>query len=640
MRAFLALLIFAAATPAVAAPVALFERYCVSCHDNADKKGDLSLEALKEFKDAKPETWALIREKLQLNQMPPKGKRQPSAEEKIELLTWLTTSLRAGGHHFNNKPDWPNYGNVIPHETLFGQPPHPAPATVARLWRLRPDDYDARFRGGIQPFSLVPGQQVSDFSAIYTVDESATEIVLRNAQQVVESWTQVETVGAEVKAKKGSSTQGVFLPILQSDREPSPKQFADGLQWVFRWALDRGPTDDELVRLRELYDRVSAVHGRLQGGRAVLTAPLLMPEAVYRLELGSGPLDAHGRRRLSKHEMLGALLHTLSSGRPNTPLVEARAKSELATREEVAALVGKLLEGKKPNVRLLEFFDEYFDYRKAPGVFKEVPGNVDFNASQLTRDTQLLIADIVQEDKDVLRRLLTTTQTYISDDSDLPRNHRIYNLPDDFKWHPGLVELPPYERAGILTQPAWLVAHSGNFDNDPVRRGKWVLEHLLGGTVPDLPISVCAVVPADEQKTLRERFEKIRQDKYCWNCHQQMNPIGMTFENYDHFGRFRLKEKGLPVATRGAIAGIGDSKLDGEVSNPLELIRRIAESARARQVFTRYAFRFFLGRNETVRDAKTLQDADRAYAGSGGSMKALVTSLLSSDSFLYRTVEP
>ena len=77
MRAFLALLIFAAATPAVAAPVALFERYCVSCHDNADKKGDLSLEALKEFKDAKPETWALIREKLQLNQMPPKGKRQP-----------------------------------------------------------------------------------------------------------------------------------------------------------------------------------------------------------------------------------------------------------------------------------------------------------------------------------------------------------------------------------------------------------------------------------------------------------------------------------------------------------------------------------------------------------------------------------
>ena len=119
-----------------------------------------------------------------------------------------------------------------------------------------------------------------------------------------------------------------------------------------------------------------------------------------------------------------------------------------------------------------------------------------------------------------------------------------------------------------------------------------------------------------------------------------MNPIGMTFENYDHFGRFRLKEKGLPVATRGAIAGIGDSKLDGEVSNPLELIRRIAESARARQVFTRYAFRFFLGRNETVRDAKTLQDADRAYAGSGGSMKALVTSLLSSDSFLYRTVEP
>jgi hypothetical protein len=75
------------------------------------------------------------------------------------------------------------------------------------------------------------------------------------------------------------------------------------------------------------------------------------------------------------------------------------------------------------------------------------------------------------------------------------------------------------------------------------------------------------------------------------------------------------------------------------VANPAEMIRKLAQSDRARQVFVRHAFRFFLGRNETLGDAQTLQDADKAYVESGGSFKALVVALVSSDSFLYRTVD-
>ena len=43
-----------------------------------------------------------------------------------------------------------------------------------------------------------------------------------------------------------------------------------------------------------------------------------------------------------------------------------------------------------------------------------------------------------------------------------------------------------------------------------------------------------------------------------------------------------------------------------------------------------------MGRNETLRDASTLRRADEAYVKSEGSMKQLITSLLTSDSFLYR----
>ncbi|MEN8679724.1 MAG: DUF1585 domain-containing protein, partial [Akkermansiaceae bacterium] len=86
--------------------------------------------------------------------------------------------------------------------------------------------------------------------------------------------------------------------------------------------------------------------------------------------------------------------------------------------------------------------------------------------------------------------------------------------------------------------------------------------------------------------------------------------------------------------------GTGDDKLDGEVANALELADRLARSTRVRQSIIRHAFRFYMGRNERLTDSKTLIDADNAYVQSGGSFNAVVLSLLTSDSFLYRKAKP
>ena len=116
-----------------------------------------------------------------------------------------------------------------------------------------------------------------------------------------------------------------------------------------------------------------------------------------------------------------------------------------------------------------------------------------------------------------------------------------------------------------------------------------------------------------------------------------MDPLGLPFEMYDHFGRHRLTEQGKPVDATGYLAGTGDPSLDGPVNNAVELIERLAGSQRVEQVFVRHVFRYFVGRNETLADGPALVEAHRAYAHSGGSMRTMLASLLTSPAFLQRT---
>ena len=218
-------------------------------------------------------------------------------------------------------------------------------------------------------------------------------------------------------------------------------------------------------------------------------------------------------------------------------------------------------------------------------------------------------------------------------------------------------------RKGLLTHPAWLIAHSQNTETDPVIRGKWVREKLLAGTVPDVPITVDAAVPEDHHKTLRDRLASVTETDYCWKCHQHMNPLGYAFESYDDFGRFRSQEslehpenlikagpeqrgnhlidtrdtfKTLPTDSTGHLEGTGDQSLDGKVKDAIDLAQRLAQSRRVRQSIIRHAFRYFMGRNETLSDSKTLMDAEMAYRENEGSFDAVIVSLLTSDSFVYR----
>ena len=251
-----------------------------------------------------------------------------------------------------------------------------------------------------------------------------------------------------------------------------------------------------------------------------------------------------------------------------------------------------------------------------------------------------------------------------------------YNIdPDRWDYQP-IQPMKLDHRKGILTHPAWLQAFSQNSQTDPVIRGKWIREKLLAGTIPEIPIGVEAQIPQDHTRTLRARLATVTEKEMCWKCHKFMNPIGNAFEMYDDFGRYRTEEelehpdnvvgkksvrklkvkthplqtinnrgvgqgdrllyKTLPVDTSGVLKGTDDEKLDGDVKDALDMMDRLAKSKKVRQSFIRHTFRYFMGRNEMLSDSKTLIDADNAYIKSNGSFDAVIVSLLTSDSFIYR----
>ena len=688
------------------------------------------------------------------------------------------------GFGLDEKRLLPQFGNYVDHKSLFDGSVTDMPSTPSRLWRQRPIIYDAIWGnaygrapwysvkiGGTGSHLVTRGPHkgklmaaryfadqkyanpffefvhhasgFTDYASI-VADQSSLEALLVNA----ETMAQILTVGQKVRIvtqvkNKGSKTGNneamfvggvtttaneyrgrvpvAFQKIVQSDGVVARNDFDQALDVAFALFLRRPPRQDEYESYWKNVFQKNVELGNNMALQAVLIYVTLTPEFVYRMELGLGESDEHGRRFLSPQELTYAIHYafhnkpafgvdeidtvdvytkeseapvkrTMTTPRPtwaagHSSLVMEMKEGKLKTRADVERVVRKILDARQngwvtthnrtylstPNPRILQFFREFFGYYKAHEVFKDVDkftkrdGFQQFvqgSASKLSYDTDSLIRHILQEDRDVLYELLTTDKVvvaYWNGKNDAEKIRRVgkekyqethlvqsYNLDpfeqeyDKDKSTDGVMRqngkvfrLPKAQRCGILTQPSWLIAHSGNFDNDPVRRGKWIREKLLAGVVMDVPINVDAQIPDDEHKTLRERFSVVHAAE-CWRCHKKMNPLGMPFEAFNHVGRWRPTEQGKPVNTTGAITHTGDASMEGDCENVREMMQRLAKSDLVRQSFIRHVFRYWMGRNEMLSDSRTLIAMDKAYVDSGGSFKELLVSLLISDSFLYR----
>jgi hypothetical protein len=197
------------------------------------------------------------------------------------------------------------------------------------------------------------------------------------------------------------------------------------------------------------------------------------------------------------------------------------------------------------------------------------------------------------------------------------------------------IDLPPGQRAGLLTLPSVLSAHAHANQTSPVHRGVMVRENLMCQDLPPPPPDVDNAPPdPDPNATTRERFAEHTADPACSACHRLIDGIGFGFEHYDAIGRYIDQESGKPIDATGQILGSDD--IDGPFDGVPELAAKLASSAQVRECAALQWLRFSLGRQERDADECSTQAAIAAFEDSGFNIRQLLLAIVGTDAFRHR----
>jgi hypothetical protein len=209
-----------------------------------------------------------------------------------------------------------------------------------------------------------------------------------------------------------------------------------------------------------------------------------------------------------------------------------------------------------------------------------------------------------------------------------PRGQRDWRRENEFV----RVKLPDQSRGGLLTQASILTVTSNPTRTSPVKRGKWVLEQILGTPPPPAPPGVEELEAQHELKgSLRQRMEQHRANPACANCHQQMDAMGFAFENFDAVGRFRTKDGNDVIDPSGTLPDGQSFQGPGELKNILKGKKDLV----ARNV-TEKLMTYALGRGLEYYDERTIKQVVGNLAQNEYKFSTLVSSIVQSDPFRLR----
>ena len=259
---------------------------------------------------------------------------------------------------------------------------------------------------------------------------------------------------------------------------------------------------------------------------------------------------------------------------------------------------------------------------------REFPDFDDNLRQDLRTETELFFGSILREDRSVLD-LLSADYTYLNE-----RLARHYGLPAVYGSRFRRITMSgEHQRGGLLRQGSILTVTSYATRTSPVLRGKWVLENLLGMPPPPPPANVPALKDntVDASLTGRERLAAHRANPACRSCHNVIDPVGFSLEQFDAIGRWREAEEGRPIDATG---GLPDGSKFAGVAGLEQGLRKRPELFVGS--LTENLLMYGLGRGVDERDAPAIREVLRAAKKRDYRFSAVVLGIVNSVPFRMR----
>jgi hypothetical protein len=309
---------------------------------------------------------------------------------------------------------------------------------------------------------------------------------------------------------------------------------------------------------------------------------------------------------------------------PDQALLEAAKAGQLHTPEQVKAQARRMIADPRAKAKANEFFQRWLkldadgDLRKDP---KDFPGFDAALVADLRRSLEWFVERVVWSEKSDYRELILADYLLFNE-----RLAKFYGtpVPENGGFQP--VKCDPAQRAGVMTHPYLLAKLAHPDTTSPIHRGVFATRNLLGGVLKPPPEAIAFENHKfDPKMTMREKVSEMTRNKACMTCHETINPLGFTLENFDAVGRYRTTEGERKIDPEADY-----QTLEGEtlrLKGPRDLANHAAESASARRGFIRQLFQYALKQNPAVYGHNTVSRLDAAFTASNQNVRELLVEI-------------
>ncbi len=396
-------------------------------------------------------------------------------------------------------------------------------------------------------------------------------------------------------------------------------------------AFRRPATDEQISKYVKVALQHTSEGNRFEDGiHLAIRAALCSPKFIYR-GLQAGELD--------DYDLASRLSYFLTSSPPDKKLLKLASAGSLSDPNTLATETRRLLASRRVNNFIDSFAGQWLDLRVLPDIMPD-PRLINWNDNYLnaiTEETKMFIAEILRENH--------TLDTFIDPDFTYMNrfNARLYDHPFDGN---NAMKRVPIDRGsrygGILGQASVMMATANGVDTQPVLRGVWLLENVLGDPPSEPPPNVPAIEPdTSGAKTIRELLERHQADASCASCHRKIDPPGFALENFDPVGRWRThyplyeKKGDKTVTVKGQLVDAVGQLPDGTpIDDVQDLKRYLVENIDIFSLcLTEKLMVYATGRPPSFGDRKVIDHIVAQAKNGGNGFQDLIVALVVSDSF-------